>query len=62
MNNNICPKCGNQYSERPALSREDNKSDICPDCGMIEAFNATSQGLSPYESRESKPTKKNHYS
>lgn len=36
--NNICPKCGSTYRERPALSREDNKTKICPDCGMFEAL------------------------
>ena len=28
-----CPKCGKEYSERPALSRTDNETYICPDCG-----------------------------
>lgn len=32
-----CPKCGKQYTGRPALSREDN-SLICPDCGTREAL------------------------
>ena len=27
---NICPRCGLRYSERPALSRADNKTNICP--------------------------------
>lgn len=31
-----CPKCGKQYAERPAMSREDNKP-ICPMCGYKEA-------------------------
>jgi|GEM_PF-1010056 len=35
---NRCPKCGNEYKERPAISREDNKTKICPDCGMFEAL------------------------
>ncbi len=34
----ICPKCGQAYSEPPALSREDNKTAICPDCGLKEAL------------------------
>lgn len=33
-----CPKCGNTYEERPALSRRDNKTEICPTCGMLEAL------------------------
>lgn len=39
----ICPKCGQEYSERPALSRVDGKMDICPDCGMREALDAWKQ-------------------
>lgn len=34
----ICPKCGKAYSERPALSREDGETLICPDCGTREAL------------------------
>lgn len=34
----ICPKCGNTYTERPALSREDNETLICSDCGTREAL------------------------
>lgn len=33
-----CPKCGREYNEHPALSREDNKTEICPACGMREAL------------------------
>ena len=36
----ICPRCGRSYSERPALSRKDNLTDICPECGMLEAVEA----------------------
>lgn len=28
----ICPKCSCIYTERPALSRTDNETMICPDC------------------------------
>ncbi|MCM1007926.1 MAG: zinc-ribbon domain-containing protein [Ruminococcus flavefaciens] len=35
----ICPKCGQSYTERPAISRVDN-SQICPDCGCREASDA----------------------
>lgn len=34
----ICPKCGNRYGARPAISREDNETPICPDCGTREAL------------------------
>ena len=35
-----CPKCGKEYQEYPALSRIDNKTEICPECGMKEALEA----------------------
>ena len=34
----ICPRCGQPYSAPPALSRTDNKTFICPDCGTREAL------------------------
>lgn len=34
----ICPNCGKQYTNYPALSRKDNKTKICPDCGTKEAI------------------------
>ena len=37
-----CPKCGKEYIGYPALSREDNKTEICPECGICEAVNALS--------------------
>ena len=36
----ICPKCNKKYASRPALSREDNKTEICPTCGALEAIKA----------------------
>ena len=36
----VCPKCGELVTEHPALSRVDNKTDICSQCGMIEALQA----------------------
>ena len=33
-----CPKCGKFYFGAPALSREDNKTEICPECGIREAM------------------------
>lgn len=33
-----CPKCGRYYSEPPAISRTDNKTEICSMCGMKEAI------------------------
>ena len=34
----ICPRCGQAYYEAPALSRIDNQTLICPDCGTREAL------------------------
>ena len=34
----ICPKCGQEYTCHPALSREDDETPICPDCGTREAL------------------------
>lgn len=40
-NSTTCPLCGHHYTGRPAISRKDNKTPICPDCGTREAL----QGL-----------------
>lgn len=34
----MCPRCGRPYSDYPAISRYDNKTEICPDCGVEEAM------------------------
>ena len=34
----ICPKCGKVISDYPALSREDNRTEICSNCGTLEAL------------------------
>lgn len=36
----ICPKCNRPYHGHPALSRIDNKTHICPDCGTREALDS----------------------
>ena len=33
-----CPICGKEYKDPPAISRKDNKTAICPDCGTLEAL------------------------
>ena len=33
-----CPRCGKPYSAPPTLSRADNETLICPDCGTREAL------------------------
>lgn len=35
-----CPKCSKKYYGYPALSREDNKTEICSECGVLEALRA----------------------
>lgn len=34
----VCPLCGKTYIEPPALSRTDNETLICPDCGTRQAL------------------------
>ena len=34
----ICPICKKRYTEYPAISRKDNRTEICPDCGLKEAM------------------------
>ena len=34
----VCPVCGKAYADRPAISRRDNETLICPDCGTREAL------------------------
>ena len=34
----VCPLCGRTYHSAPALSRTDNKTLICPDCGTRQAL------------------------
>lgn len=36
----ICPNCNRVYYDEPALSRKDNKTEICSDCGIREALTA----------------------
>ena len=38
MKRKKCPKCGQYYEDYPAISRADNKTEICPECGVREAF------------------------
>ena len=43
----VCPLCGREYSEAPALSRTDNETRICPDCGTRQALESI--GVKPAE-------------
>jgi predicted nucleic-acid-binding Zn-ribbon protein len=56
MNDNIsifpvhtCPKCGLAFTGIPALSREDNTTLICPDCGIREALASIGIGMEETE-------------
>lgn len=40
----ICPKCNKEFYDIPAISREDNETKICPECGMKEALEAFYKG------------------
>ena len=43
----VCPKCGSIYSAPSAISRDDNHTPICPDCGIRESL--ASIGCTPAE-------------
>ena len=47
--NRICPVCGMEYHEAPALSRVDNTTLICPDCGVREALGSIGVGEAEQE-------------
>ena len=40
----VCPLCGKTYHGVPALSRTDNETLICPDCGTREALESIGVG------------------
>ena len=46
----VCPRCGKAYHEPPALSREDNETLICPDCGTRQALQSI--GVEPSEQEQ----------
>ena len=37
---NTCPICGCEIEGFPAISRRDNKSEICSECSIKEALSA----------------------
>ena len=43
----VCPRCGKAYHEPPVLSRLDNETLVCPDCGTREALDSI--GVAPAE-------------
>lgn len=40
-----CPSCKLNYTGYPALSRKDNKTEICSECGQIEAMTTWKKSL-----------------
>lgn len=34
----VCPVCSKSCTGHSAISRRDNKKDICPDCSIVEAL------------------------
>ncbi len=46
----VCPICGQHYIGYPALSRTDNETLICPDCGVRQAL--ASIGVKPEEQEQ----------
>ena len=46
----ICPRCGRTYSGPAALSRADNLTLICPDCGTRDALDSI--GVKPDEQEQ----------
>lgn len=43
-NRHKCPICGMEYTEEPAISRIDNFTQICPDCGTRQALESMGVG------------------
>ena len=54
----ICPLCGRTYHGAPALSREDNETPICPDCGTRQALRSI--GVEPSEQEQIIETIRRH--
>ncbi len=59
MTAHICPICGQSYTERPAVSRTDNVTLICPDCGTRQALESIGVGV--IEQNEILATIHKHY-
>lgn len=43
----ICPKCNHLIIGHPAISRDDNKTEICSNCGLSEAVETLKEVISP---------------
>lgn len=40
-----CPRCKKTYTGYPAISRKDNKTEICSECGTKEALEVFTKHL-----------------
>ncbi len=45
----VCPRCGQTYHGRPAVSRADGRTPLCPDCGTREALESIGVGAEEQE-------------
>lgn len=46
----VCSKCGRRFKRLLAVSRSDNKTMICDECGTMEALDSLPRGiLTPQE-------------
>ena len=50
----VCPRCHRKYVGYPALSREDNKTEICSECGIEEALECWFGGAIKKEEKSKK--------
>lgn len=54
-----CPRCGMVKEGYPALSRTDNETDICSECGLTEALEQWSGFLKPQSEWEREYVRRN---
>lgn len=45
----ICPLCGEAYGDHPAISRIDNETQICPQCGTRQSLDSIGIGIEEQE-------------
>ena len=48
----LCPICNKELGQYPALSKKDNETKICSNCGMLEALEAFNKHLKESESND----------
>ncbi len=48
---NDCPRCTHPMSRYPALSRTDDKTSVCSNCGMEEAIEVFEHGTCSDQSK-----------